>query len=478
MKKANENKKRVVFSRKNTFLIALASLLVGAFLTLAIVLTVLNEQAAEKPVGLAKVEQVYQQLQQRYYKKISATKLQQGAISGMLDALGDPYSISLNDSQTKQVNQTITGTNFGGVGVTVVSKNKQVVIDSIMPETPAAKSNLKAGDLILAVDKTTIKDGDISQASSLIRGKVGTKVTIKVQRDKESFNVTLTRAKITQSSLTTKILDGQLAYIAISQFDTNTGKDLRKNLSAFEKQGVRKVIIDVRGNPGGVMDAALESAAQFVQNKKIIMQYQGKTGKPEIIKSSTKIRGRKRITTIKPIILIDGNSASAAEIFAAALKQSAGAKLVGQTSYGKGTVQEVNGTDPNFEYKYTVAKWLTPDGTWINHKGLKPDIAVAVPSYMKLTGFTSGETLKANTMGLDVSVLQQYLMALGYLNNHLTGVYDTATLTAVKKFQTANNLPVKGEVDATNQNKLYELIALKAQNDDQTLSTAVAEAKK
>lgn len=474
----DQEKKRVSFSRKNTFLIALASLLVGAFLTLAIVLAVLEKENKQEATGLDKVEEVYQQLKSRYYKDVPDKKLQEGAIAGMLDALGDPYSLSLNDSQTQQVNQTITGTNFGGVGVTVVSKNNQVVVDSIMPDTPAAKSNLKPGDVIVAVGKTVIKDGNITQASSLIRGKVKTKVTITVKRDNQEFKVTLTRAKITQSSVSAKLLEPKIGYVAITQFDANTGKDLRKSLTKLTKDGAEKVILDVRGNPGGVMDAALTSAAQFLSNGKIIMQYKGKTGAPEIIKSSNKLRLGKNVTKLEPIVLIDGNSASASEIFAAALHQSVGAKLVGQTSYGKGTVQEVNTLDKNNEYKYTVAKWLTPNGSWINQKGIKPDVTVKLPDYMKLTGFNTTATMKSGTMGLDVSVLQQYLLALGYLNNHLTGIYDTQTVAAVKQFQTAAKLPVTGEVSLADQDKLYELLALKAQSDDQTLTTAIAEAKK
>lgn len=474
-KNTDKPKKHVKISLKNTILISLTSVLVGVFLTLGIV-TLLEKQNPVDP-DIQEISQVYDKLEKTYYKNVSADTLKNGAISGMLSSLNDPYSTYLDDDQSQQINSTIQGSNFSGIGVQVVSKNNQVVIDSLIAGSPAKKANLKAGDIIKAVDKTELKDGDISKASELIRGKINTTVTLTIVRANKEMTFKIKRAKIAQSTVTYSKYDAQTVLLQISQFDVNTAKDLKKSLKQIEKDKFTKVIIDVRSNPGGVMDAAIQSASYFVKNGKVLMQYQEKGQKAIKIKSSKKYNDGYQ-TKLKATVLVDTNTASAGEIFAAALNQSSGVSLVGQKTYGKGTVQEVNQVSSKAEYKYTVAKWLTPNGTWVNEKGITPTVTVKIPAYLNLSSFTEATPLKSGIMGLDVAVLQQYLLALGYLQNHLTGIYDTQTLTAVKNFQAAQKLPVTGIVTDTERNALYQAIIKKAQAEDQTLEIARKELDK
>ena len=278
------------------------------------------------------------------------------------------------------------------------------------------------------------------------------------------------RAKISQSSLTNRT-EGNATIITITQFDVNTAKDLKSALKSINTQKYPRLIIDLQDNPGGEMNAALKSASYFLPNKKIIMQYKDRKEK-EVIRSDKKLSGDFH-TSLKPIILINGNTASASEIFTAALVQNHCGVSVGQTSYGKGTVQQVGQTEDS-EYKYTVAKWLTPNGTWINQKGLKPTYPVSESPLAKLPQFQSMSVLKKSMTGVDVVTLQQYLTALGYLPKHVTGVFDDETKNAVIKFQKEHDLTTDGIVNGQVQAQLYLAVAQKLQDNNPALKKALS----
>ena len=419
---------------------------------------------------LANVEKVYNQLQTTYYKKVSTKQLTQGAVNGMLNSLNDPYSQALTGQSQQQINSLVEGSNFGGVGIQMTVKNNKILVESIVADSPASKSNIKVGDEIVSVDGKKVSASQFNKVAELVRGKKGTKVKLQLKRNNTKFIVTLTRATISQSSLTVKT-QGQATIITITQFDVNTAKDLKAALKQINPKKTPKLIIDLQDNPGGVMNSALEAASYFVPNGKVLMRYQSRNSQ-EIIKSSKKLSGGYK-TSLKPIILINDQTASASEIFTAALVENNRAVTVGQTSYGKGTVQQVGNSD-NVEYKYTVAKWLTPNGTWINHKGIKPTYKTKESKFSQLPQFQSNQTLKKNMMGLDVAILQQYLTALGYLKNNITGVYDSATQASVVKFQKSQGLTVNGKVTSSTIQRLYLLAAQRASQSNPALKKAVS----
>lgn len=418
---------------------------------------------------LVSVEKVYNQLEKTYYRKVDTSKLQQGAINGMLGSLNDPYSEQLSGSSQDQVDSVLEGNSFGGVGIQMQVKDNKILVNSIVSDSPASKSNIRPGDEIIAVDGKKISANEFQKVSGLVRGKKGTKVTLQLKRNNIEFKVTLTRATIKQSSVSVKN-DQNATIITISQFDSNTSKDLKKALKNINTKKYPKLIINLQDNPGGVMSGALESASYFLPNGKKIMTYQSRKDK-KVIRSSNKLAGNFK-TKLKPIILINSNTASASEIFTAALVQNNCAVTVGQTSFGKGTVQEVGASD-NVEYKYTIAKWLTPNGDWINHKGIKPTYPVKISSLADLPQFQTSQVLKKNTMGLDVAILQQYLTALDYMTTHLTGVFDSQTENAVISFQKANNLKPTGQVDASLRQSLYLAAAQKLQSNDPAMQKAL-----
>lgn len=463
-KKTTKNKKKHLPKYAQFLLTGIAGAAIGAGLTFGIM------EVKELKSPFYQVEKVYEQLQGSYYKKVSSQTLRQGAINGMLDSLNDPFSEGLSGAKQEQVNNILEGSTFGGVGIQMAVRNNKVVVDSIVANSPASKSTIKPGDEIVAVDNKKVSAAQFTKVASLVRGKVGTKVTLKLKRANSTFNVTLKRAKISQSSLT-KRTEGNATIITITQFDVNTAKDLKSALKSINTQKYPRLIIDLQDNPGGEMNAALKSASYFLPNKKIIMQYKDRKEK-EVIRSDKKLSGDFH-TSLKPIILINGNTASASEIFTAALVQNHCGVSVGQTSYGKGTVQQVGQTEDS-EYKYTVAKWLTPNGTWINQKGLKPTYPVSESSLAKLPQFQSMSVLKKSMTGVDVVTLQQYLTALGYLPKHVTGVFDDETKNAVIKFQKEHDLTTDGIVNGQVQAQLYLAVAQKLQDNNPALKKALS----
>ena len=463
-KKTTKNKKKHLPKYAQFLLTGIAGAAIGAGLTFGIM------EVKELKSPFYQVEKVYEQLQGSYYKKVSSQTLRQGAINGMLDSLNDPFSEGLSGANQEQVNNILEGSTFGGVGIQMAVRNNKVVVDSIVANSPASKSTIKPGDEILAVDNKKVSAAQFTKVASLVRGKVGTKVTLKLKRANSTFNVTLKRAKISQSSLT-KRTEGNATIITITQFDVNTAKDLKSALKSINTKKYPKLIIDLQDNPGGEMNAALKSASYFLSNKKIIMQYKDRKEK-EVIHSDKKLSGGFH-TSLKPIILINGNTASASEIFTAVLVQNHCGVSVGQTSYGKGTVQQVGQTEDS-EYKYTVAKWLTPNGTWINQKGLKPTYPVSESPLAKLPQFQSMSILKKSMTGVDVATLQQYLTALGYLPKHVTGVFDDETKNAVIKFQKEHNLTTDGIVNGQVQAQLYLAVAQKLQDNNPALKKALS----
>lgn len=463
-KKTTKNKKKHLPKYAQFLLTGIAGAAIGAGLTFGIM------EVKELKSPFYQVEKVYEQLQGSYYKKVSSQTLRQGAINGMLNSLNDTFSEGLSGANQEQVNNILEGSTFGGVGIQMAVRNNKVVVDSIVANSPASKSTIKPGDEIVAVDNKKVSAAQFTKVASLVRGKVGTKVTLKLKRANSTFNVTLKRAKISQSSLT-KRTEGNATIITITQFDVNTAKDLKSALKSINTKKYPKLIIDLQDNPGGEMNAALKSASYFLSNKKIIMQYKDRKEK-EVIRSDKKLSGGFH-TSLKPIILINGNTASASEIFTAALVQNHCGVSVGQTSYGKGTVQQVGQTEDS-EYKYTVAKWLTPNGTWINQKGLKPTYPVSESPLAKLPQFQSMSILKKSMTGVDVATLQQYLTALGYLPKHVTGVFDDETKNAVIKFQKEHDLTTDGIVNGQVQAQLYLAVAQKLQDNNPALKKALS----
>ncbi|OGI85896.1 hypothetical protein A3A01_01160 [Candidatus Nomurabacteria bacterium RIFCSPLOWO2_01_FULL_39_17] len=307
--------------------------------------------------------------------KINDQKRVYGAISGLVNSLDDPYSAFFNPEDTKIFEDDISGS-FGGIGVEIGMKNKIITVVAPLKDTPGYRAGIKSGDKILKIDQIITSDMTVEKAVSLIRGEKGTTVVLTVFRDeeKEPREIKIVRDIINVPTLDTELRPDGIFVIKLYSFSANSADLFRLALKKFSESNTDRLLLDLRGNPGGYLDIAVDMVSWFLPNGKVVViEDYGNNAKQKVFRSV----GYNVFTDkLKFVILIDGGSASASEIVAGALQDHGRAKLVGEQSYGKGSVQEVMKITSNTILKITVAKWLTPNGTSISTKGLTPDYKV------------------------------------------------------------------------------------------------------
>ena len=416
---------------------------------------------------LKKLELVYDTLVNGYVdKNINKDDLINGALKGMAEATGDPYTNYLVNDETAAIDETMTGS-FGGIGAELRSENNRVIISNTREGTPAQKIGLQENDAILKVNGEDMEGKSISYVVSKVRGEVGTDVTLTIQRGTQELEVKITRAKIAIETVkgTVDSTDATIGHVQINSFAKNTAKEVEKAVTDLREKGVKKFIFDVRYNPGGLLDQAIMIANMFVDEGKTILNVENRDGQIKSYNAS-KDYGTFKIT--EPyVLLVNEGSASASEILAAALKESADAKLIGKKTYGKGTVQSVIEVGDNAELKYTIAKWLTPNKTWIHKTGIEPTEEVSMPDYYNITIIDTREVVKEGAVSDNVKTIETILKGLGY-DVTADGYFDSKTTEAVKEFQKSKGLSETGEVDEKTGTALMSAIrdALKA-NDTQ-----------
>ena len=300
-----------------------------------------------------------------------------GAISGLVSSLNDPYSVFFAPDEAKSFEDQIAGS-FDGIGMEVGMKDKVITVIAPLKDTPAYKANIKSGDKILKIDKTVTSNLTIDDAIKLIRGPKGTTVTLTILHDgsQQPQEIKIVRDTIAIPTLDTELRKDGIFVIHLYSFDANSANLFRGAMKKFADSGSDKLVLDLRGNPGGYLDAAVDMASWFLpEGKTVVTEDYGNNKLPDIYRS----KGYNIFSNkLKFVILIDGGSASASEILAGAMQDQGRAKLVGAQSFGKGSVQEVVGVTSDTILKITVAKWLTPNGTSISLKGLTPDYPVEI----------------------------------------------------------------------------------------------------
>ncbi|MCO6542870.1 MAG: S41 family peptidase [Lactobacillus sp.] len=459
------------FSWKTLILVIIGSLLCGSALTFIFVAWMLGKSPLMNS-DLRQIQEVYENIDQNYYKKVPSKKLVNGAISGMIDSLDDPYSQFLTAKNRTDLNESISG-KISGIGATITKASSGIKIVNVMPHSPAKRAGLRADDVILKINQKSTRDLTVEQASALTRGKTGTKVQLQLQRQQKQFTVNLHRAPIKMATVTGQVNKDypQIGQITIAQFSENTSQDLKKEIVALRHQGVKKLIIDVRSNPGGLMEQAVASASMFLKNGQKIVTITGRHQTDVTYRANEHYLKNYKVH-LPVVVLIDNQSASAAEIFAAALHESGKTPLVGERSYGKGVVQTVNSLNSSSEMKITTAKWLTPQGHWINKKGLEPTFKVTYPAYLNLKAFTSKKTLNSGSSEPDVLTAQKVLQALGS-DVELSGQLDTATMTALQNFQSQNELSATGTLNQATRQALTQKLLKQAQTNDEMNNKAI-----
>lgn len=347
---------------------------------------------------------VWETLHEKYVdtEKIDTQKLVYGAISGMVDAVGDPYTVFLEPQISKKFQEEISGA-FGGVGMEVGRRNDVLTVISPLKNTPAFRAGIKAGDRILKIDATSTADLSVDEAVNLIRGKPGTKVMLTLASGSDVKEVTLTRETIKVPAVDWKLINDRVAYIELSTFNQNVDGEFKKAAQEIIKSKADSIVLDLRNNPGGLLDSAVNIAGWFMDKNSIVTIEDMGDGNTTEFRSS----GDASLKSYRMVVLINGGSASASEILAGALHDNRGIRLVGEKSFGKGSVQELVKFSGGSSLKVTIAKWLTPAGISISEKGIMADIEVKIdPKTVESSGLILGEPGKDPQLDKALEILK------------------------------------------------------------------------
>ncbi|PIZ45641.1 hypothetical protein COY30_01640 [Candidatus Woesebacteria bacterium CG_4_10_14_0_2_um_filter_44_9] len=340
---------------------------------------------------------VWDSLTAKYFdkEKIDQRAMMYGAISGMVSALGDPYTVFLPPGDNKVMNEDLSGS-FEGIGIQIGFKGSQLAVIAPLPDSPAQKAGLKAGDFIVGI-KDEVNNVDrgtagisLPEAVKLIRGKAGTKVALILTREglTEPFTVEIERAKLEVPSVLLSFVgkDKTIAHLQLLKFGGDTSAQWEEKVSEIlNNKDTKGVILDLRNNPGGYLEGAVETAGEFLPVGTLAVIEQGADG----VKKEYKTQRAGRLVKIPLVVLVNGGSASAAEILAGALKDNQRAKIVGEKTFGKGSIQEPMDFENGSGLHITIAKWLTPAGVWVNDKGpasqggLEPDVKIVLDDKTK-----------------------------------------------------------------------------------------------
>lgn len=353
-------------------LIAIVSFAAGtrSDLIMAQVGSLFGLRTATGSLDLSTVQRVYRELKAHYDGTLDEQALTRGAARGMVAATGDPHTAYMDPDEAKEFEKSLSGNIGGGIGAEIAKKHNAPTIIRPLKNSPAEKAGIKAGDVIVKVNDTVVTDMPVDQVVQRIRGDVGTTVKLVLSRGGERKDVTVTREKVVAPAAEWKI-DGEIGILTVSRFNDDTGKQARQAAEEFRSAGVRKVILDLRGNPGGTVAAAQALAGLWLDRQVVMTQRRG-----EQVVSTEKSTGQPLLGDIKTVVLINGGSASASEIVAGALKDYGKATLVGEKTYGKGSVQRPIDLADGSVLKVTEARWYTPRGKNIDKSGIEPDVKV------------------------------------------------------------------------------------------------------
>lgn len=316
-------------------------------------------------------------LEQKYVDKVDENKLVEGAAKGIADGLGDPYTVYMSPQEYESFSINTEGT-YQGIGLEVEMLNNKVTAVAPIDDTPSEKAGIKTGDVIVGVDGKSISGKSLDDVVALLKGKAGTKVTLTIVRANTStpVDITITRAKIVLKTVKSEMLENKIGYIKITTFDENTAANFNKALTGLESQGMKGLVLDLRDDPGGLLDQAVQIADKLMGQGTIVYTIDNK-GKKEVETSD------KNKINVPLAILVNGGTASASEIVSGAVKDSKSGTLIGTKTFGKGLVQTIVPLSDKSAVKVTIARYYTPSGVCIQGKGIQPNIVIDLPDSLK-----------------------------------------------------------------------------------------------
>ncbi|AKQ75028.1 MULTISPECIES: carboxy-terminal processing protease CtpB [Bacillus] len=434
------------------------------------------EEAAAKSTArneLEKIEKAYDLISNEYVEQVDREKLLEGAIQGMLSTLNDPYSVYMDKQTAKRFSDSLDSS-FEGIGAEIGMEDRKIIIVSPFKQSPAEKAGLKPNDEIISIDGDSMSGMDLNDAVLKIRGKKGSKVTLKVHRPgmKDQLTFTIKRDEIpleTVFASIKKVQDKPVGYIAISSFSEHTAKDFTAELKKLEKKGIKGLVLDVRGNPGGYLQSVEDILKHFVTKDHPYIQIAERNGNKKQYFSKLKEKKPYPVS-----VITDKGSASASEILAGALKEAEGYDVVGDPSFGKGTVQQAVPMGDGSNIKLTLYKWLTPKGNWIHKQGIQPTVPVTQPAYFSAGPLQLKEPLKPDMNNNEIKRAQFLLKGLGFVPGREDGYYNESTKKAVMAFQAANKLKQTGIIDQKTANTMNLRIEEKKMDEKNDLQLQAA----
>ena len=362
-------------------ILAVVSMIIGSVITIAIkdfdvakVNTNKTEVSYSKTKkGFDSLYETYDTIMSEYYKDVDSDKLIEGAINGMLESLDDEHTMYFDKKSKEEFDSELSG-NYYGIGAQIqLTSDETIKITKVFDDSPAKKAGLKEEDVFVSVDGTSVKGKSATEVANMLKSDSVKTSTIVGKRNDKELTFKVTKENITLFSVSSEMLDNNgknVGYLSVSIFGQKTYSQFNDALTKLEKQDMDSLIIDLRGNTGGYLSTVTNMLEEFIDKGNVIYQIQSSSGVKQYktVKASDK--------KYKIVVLIDGGSASASEIMSAAMKEVYGATLVGQTTYGKGTVQTTKDLSNGSMIKYTIEKWLTPSGKNIDKEGIKPDYEV------------------------------------------------------------------------------------------------------
>ena len=383
-KKKDKKKKIGIFSKEKesysfdeVFSITIFSLLLGVLACFS-VLTILNKGKNYFVLSkeLAKFVDAYEAIVDNYYKEVDKDKLVESAINGMVSSIGDEYTSYSDKDVTDNFNEAVNG-KYMGIGALIMKSENDLVIYKVFEDSPSYRAGLKDGDIILKLDDKDTKDMSVNDIASIVKNDGNKEVKLLVKRGEENLDITIVKDMVELPVVSGKVInhnDKKIGYISLSIFSSVASEQFNKQLVKLEKEGISGLVIDVRGNSGGYLTTVTDIASYFLKKGDIIY-------KLEVNDKVTVRKDKTKESRDYPVaVLIDKNSASASEILASSIKESYNGYVVGTNSYGKGTVQQTLVLSDGSMIKYTIEKWLTPLGNWINEEGVIPTNYVELSS--------------------------------------------------------------------------------------------------
>ena len=425
---------------------------------------------------LAKFEKALTIIQEQYVEEVSEQELYEGAIEGMLRTLEDPYSVYMDQETATQFVESL-GSHFEGIGAEVSMTDGKVTIVAPFRESPAEKAGLQPNDKIIRIDGESIEGLSLYEAVLQIRGEKGTTVNLTIERagSSELFDIPVERGLIPIETVRSDVIeqDGKtLGLLEITSFSEDTAARFKEKLTELEAQGIDGLLIDVRGNPGGYLNAVEDIGKLIIPGGTPIVQIENRDGE--------KVRYVSNLDEKKPYPIIgitDRASASASEILAGALIEGGGYDVVGEQTFGKGTVQQTIKLGDGSELKLSLFKWLTSAGNDINGEGVMPTVEVKQPDYFYTAPLSVGDAgvLRMDMMSEQIKNAQMMLKGLGFEPGRDDGYFNEQTKQAVTAFQRDNDLEATGEIDEETASLIQQNVVrqVRERDNDLQLQTAI-----